>query len=46
VGKPDEKADLYARVDIQMPTHLSPQEREHYEALRKLNDGAKNDSAA
>jgi curved DNA-binding protein len=46
VGKPEEKADLYARVDIQMPTHLSPQEREHYEALRKLSDGAKNHSAA
>ena len=46
VGKPEDKADLYARVDLQMPTHLSPQEREHYEALRKLSDGAKNHSAA
>jgi DnaJ-class molecular chaperone len=46
VGKPDEKADLYARVDIHMPTQLSPQEQEHYEALRKLSDGAKNHSAA
>jgi DnaJ-class molecular chaperone len=46
VGKPEEKADLYARVDIQMPTHLSPQEREHFEALRKLGAGAKNHSAA
>ena len=46
VGKPEEKADLYARVDIQMPAHLSPQEREHYEALRKLSEGAKNHSAA
>ena len=47
VGKPDEKADLYARVDVQLPTHLSPEEREHYEALRKLSgEGAKSDSAA
>jgi len=47
VGKPEEKADLYARVDIQMPTHLSPEERELYEALRKASsDGAKSDSAA
>jgi DnaJ-class molecular chaperone len=47
VGKPDEKADLYARVDIQMPTQLSPAEREHYEALRKSSgEGATSDSAA
>jgi hypothetical protein len=29
-----------------MPTHVSPQEREHFEALRKLAEGAKNHSAA
>jgi len=47
VGKPDEKADLYARVDVQLPAHLSQTEREHYEALRKLSgEGAKSDSAA
>jgi len=47
VGKPDEKADLYARVDVQMPTHITPEEREHYEALRKSSsDGAKSGSAA
>jgi curved DNA-binding protein len=46
VGKPEEKADLYARVDVQMPTHVSPQEREHYEKLAKLSEDAKNHSAA
>jgi DnaJ-class molecular chaperone len=48
VGKPEEKADLYARVDVQLPTQMSPEEREHYEALRKMSggEGAKSDSAA
>jgi DnaJ-class molecular chaperone len=47
VGKPDEKADLYARVDVQLPAHLSPEEREHWEALRKLTgEGEKAGSAA
>ena len=35
VGKADEKGDLYARVEVQLPTQLSPSEREHYEALAK-----------
>jgi curved DNA-binding protein len=47
VGKPDEKGDLYARVEVQSPTTLSAEEREHYEALRKLSGGgAKENSAA
>jgi curved DNA-binding protein len=40
VGKPDEKGDLYARVDVQLPTRLSPSEREHWEALARLSAGA------
>ena len=39
VGKPDEKGDLYGRVEVQVPTQLSPEEREHYQALQKLNGG-------
>ena len=39
VGKPEEKSDLYARVEVQLPTHLTADEREHYEALRRLNGG-------
>ncbi len=29
VGKPDDKGDLYARVEVQLPTQLSAAEREH-----------------
>jgi curved DNA-binding protein len=46
VGKPDEKGDLYARVDVQLPTDLSPQEREHYEALRRLSGGGATKNSA
>ena len=47
VGKVEDKGDLYARVEVQMPTHLSSEEREHYEALAKLGGGAaKKHSAA
>ena len=35
VGKPDERGDLYATVDVQLPSSLSEDERRHYEALRK-----------
>jgi DnaJ-class molecular chaperone len=38
VGKSDEKGDLYATVEIQVPAELSPAAREHYEALRKLDN--------
>jgi curved DNA-binding protein len=40
IGKPEEKGDLYARVDVQLPTQLSTEERQHYEALAKLAGGA------
>jgi DnaJ-class molecular chaperone len=35
VGKTDDKGDLYARVDVQLPTQLSPEQRAHYEQLAK-----------
>ena len=35
-GKPEEKGDLYATVDVQLPKELTPEEREHFEALKKL----------
>jgi DnaJ-class molecular chaperone len=38
VGKPDEKGDLYATVDVQIPAKLTPEARKHYEALRALDD--------
>jgi curved DNA-binding protein len=47
VSKPDDKGDLYARVDVQLPTQLAAEEREHWEALTKLQgDAAKKNSAA
>ena len=36
VGKADERGDLYATVDMQLPAHLSAEERGHYEALAQL----------
>jgi DnaJ-class molecular chaperone len=47
VGKTDEKGDLYARVEAQLPTRLSTEERSHWEALAKLSEAAaKKHSAA
>jgi DnaJ-class molecular chaperone len=34
-GKTDDKGDLYARVEAELPTQLTSEEREHYEALAK-----------
>jgi DnaJ-class molecular chaperone len=34
-GKPDERGDLYARVEAALPTELTNEERELYEALAK-----------
>jgi len=36
VGKRDERGDLYATVDLQIPAQLSPEERKLYEELRAL----------
>jgi curved DNA-binding protein len=36
VGKPQERGDLYATVDIAIPTTLSEEARKHYEALHAL----------
>jgi curved DNA-binding protein len=35
VGKPDDRGDLYATVDVQLPRSLTNEQREHYEALKK-----------
>jgi len=47
VGKPQEKGDEYARIEVQVPTQLTAAEREHYEALAKLQQtsGTKNSAA-
>jgi DnaJ-class molecular chaperone len=36
VGKPDDRGDMFVAAEIAVPTELSADEREHYEALRKL----------
>jgi DnaJ-class molecular chaperone len=46
IGQADDKGDLYARVEVQLPTELTPAEREHYEALAKLAGAATKHSAA
>ncbi len=37
VGKPEERGDLFATVDIAVPTELTPEARRHYEALKALD---------
>ena len=37
VGKPDERGDLYASIDIDVPKNLTDDERKHYEALRSAS---------
>ena len=44
--KPDDKGDLYGSVEVQVPTALSPAEREHWEALAKLSGGAATTNSA
>ncbi len=36
VGKPAEHGDLFATADVRLPRQLSPEQREHFEALQKL----------
>jgi len=36
IGKPDERGDLYATIEVQLPRELTREERAHYEALANL----------
>jgi DnaJ-class molecular chaperone len=36
VGKSDERGDLYANIEVDIPKSLSDEERRHYEELRQL----------
>jgi DnaJ-class molecular chaperone len=36
IGKPEERGDLYAAVEVQVPRSLTRDQREHYEALARL----------
>ncbi len=36
LGKPNERGDLYAAVNVALPRHLTPEQRRHYEELAKI----------
>ena len=44
-GKPAEHGDLYSTVDVQLPKALTPEQRKHFEELRKLEKSAKHSAA-
>jgi len=46
VGKPDERGELYATVDVELPRQLSPEQRAHFEALQKLEKNTKSGAKA
>ena len=35
VGRPEERADLYATVEVQLPRSLTPEQKKHFEALQQ-----------
>jgi DnaJ-class molecular chaperone len=39
VGRPDDRGDLYATVDVRLPQTLTPEQKTHFEALARLEDG-------
>jgi curved DNA-binding protein len=45
VNRPEQTGDLYATVDVQLPRQLTPEQREHFEALAKLEKGTKHSAA-
>jgi DnaJ-class molecular chaperone len=44
-GSAGEAGDLYVTADVQLPRHLTPEQRTHFEALKKLEDGTKHSAA-
>jgi DnaJ-class molecular chaperone len=45
VGRPDERGDLYATVELQIPTELSAEERKLYEELKTLDERRRVDAS-
>jgi curved DNA-binding protein len=41
VGKVDDRGDLFATVEIQVPREITAEQRKHYEALQKLEERQK-----
>lgn len=35
--QPEQHGDLYAKVDVRLPTHLTPRQRELFEELRRIS---------
>jgi curved DNA-binding protein len=44
-GRPTEHGDLYARVDVQLPRALTPEQRKHFEELKRLEKSATHSAA-
>jgi DnaJ-class molecular chaperone len=44
-GKKDQHGDLYATVDVQLPKELTPEQKKHFEELKKLEKGATHSAA-
>ncbi|MBI3492089.1 MAG: J domain-containing protein, partial [Acidobacteria bacterium] len=44
-GKPGDHGDLYATIDVELPRALTPEQRTHFEALRKLQTSTKHSAA-
>jgi len=40
VSKPDDRGDLYVTVEAELPKQLTPEQREIFEALKKLDAGS------
>jgi curved DNA-binding protein len=38
LNKPNQYGDLYARLNVRLPSTLTPEQREHFEALRRLSN--------
>jgi DnaJ-class molecular chaperone len=36
-GKPDQRGDLYAIVDVELPRALTAEQKRHFEELQKLD---------
>jgi DnaJ-class molecular chaperone len=44
-GKPDETGDLYATIDVELPRDLTAEQRQHFEALQRLERGSTHSAA-
>ena len=44
-GKGEERGDLFATIEVELPRALTPEQRTHFEALAKLEKTAKHSAA-